>query len=252
MPLETVEGLVVRVSDWSETSRIVTLYTREHGKVRALAKGGKRLRSPFESSLDLLKHDRMVLLRKTSGGLHLLTESTQLGRYPGLARDYQALNGAYLVAELLGDWTEENDPHPELFEAALGCLRDLESGGWDPRDRVVVFELALLIELGYRPEMGGCVGCGKKAEKGPAAFAFESGGLVCRECRRDQRGWRELPERCWKLARDLVAVREAGRDGQAELAEAAMSARREVRRWLGEYLSWIRGRRPRLMGWQEE
>jgi len=61
-----------------------------------------------------------------------------------------------------------------------------------------------------------------------------------------------LPERCWKLARDLVAVREAGRDGQAELAEAAMSARREVRRWLGEYLSWIRGRRPRLMGWQEE
>lgn len=243
---------MVRVSDWSETSRIATLFTREHGKLRVLAKGGRRLRSPFESSLDLLNHDRMVLIRKTSGGLHLLTEASQMGKFQGLARNYQALNGAYLVAELLGDWTEENDPHPVVFEAALGCLRDLETGSWNPRDRVVFFELALLVDLGYRPEFAGCVGCGKKAEKGPAAFAFGSGGLMCRECRRDQRGWRELPEPCWKLARDLVAALEAGRDGRTEFSEAAESARREVRRWLGEYLSWIRGRRPRLMGWQEE
>jgi hypothetical protein len=84
------------------------------------------LRSPFESSLDLLNHDRMVLIRKTSGGLHLLTESSQITRFSGLAKDYQALSGAYLVAELLGDWVEENDPHPGLFDAAIGCLKDLE------------------------------------------------------------------------------------------------------------------------------
>jgi DNA repair protein RecO (recombination protein O) len=259
-----MEGLVVRVSDWSETSRIVTLFTREHGKLRALAKGGRRLRSPFESSLDLLNHDRMVLIRKTSGGLHLLTESSQITRFSGLAKDYQALSGAYLVAELLGDWVEENDPHPGLFDAAIGCLKDLEQAAcadgetekgvpkWNPRDRLVVLELALLIDLGYRPEFAGCVGCAKKAEKGSAAFAFGSGGLVCRGCRLDQRGWRELPERCWKLARNLVAAIELGGNGWAELSVSEESARREVRRWLGEYLSWIRGRRPRLMGWQEE
>lgn len=252
MPLETVEALVVRLSDWSETSRIVTLFTREHGKLRALAKGGRRLRSPFESSLDLLTHDRMVLLRKVTGGLHLLTESSQLERFPNLAKDLNALNGAYLVAELLGEWAEENDPHPGLFESALSCLRDLDGGTWNARDRVAVFELGLLVELGYRPEMGGCVGCGKKAESGIAAFSFGSGGLICRECRRDQRGWRELPERCWKLGRDLLTGLQSGGGGQAELSGATESARREVRRWLGEYLSWIRGRRPRLMGWQEE
>ena len=251
MPLETVDALVVRVSDWSETSRIVTLFTRQHGKMRALAKGGRRLRSPFESSLDLLNHDRMVLIRKLTCGLHLLTESSQVGRFSFLKRDLEALNGAYLVAELLGDWVEENDPHPALFDAAVTCLQDLDGGAWQPKDRLVVFELKLLLELGYRPELSGCVGCGKRAERGVAACAFASGGLVCRECRRSQRGWRELQESCWKLAGALVADLEAGRDGSGELGSAEEATRREVRRWLGEYLSWIRGRRPRLLGWQE-
>ena len=82
MPLERAEGLILRLHDFSESSRVVTLYTREFGKMRALAKGGKRLRSPFESALDLLAHARIVLVRKSGGALHLLTEAVrQLGRH---------------------------------------------------------------------------------------------------------------------------------------------------------------------------
>src|SRR4051795_8907449 len=123
MPTEKALALVVRGTDWSETSRIATLWTREFGKVRALAKGGRRLKSSFESALDLLTVCSIVLLRKSSGSLDLLTEAQVVQRFPQLAKDLPALYAGYYVAELLADWTEDYDPHPTLFDEALETLR---------------------------------------------------------------------------------------------------------------------------------
>lgn len=254
MPLEHAEGLILRLHDFSESSRIVTLYTREFGKLRALAKGGKRLRSPFESALDLLAHARIVLLRKSGGALHLLTEAVQATRFAGLRENLEGLNGAYLVAELLGDWTEENDPHPRLMDEALAILGRLASPGLDAgsaRAAVARFESVLLWELGYRPELERCVGCTRKAVKGPLAFGFGQGGILCPVCRQGQRGWRELSDGAWRTAVELTRQAAGVETGAGPLAGHGDPTRREVARWLGEYLSWIRGRRPRLMGWQE-
>src|SRR6266436_1671528 len=115
MATEKATAIVLRTTDWSETSRIATLWTRELGKVRALAKGGRRLRSSFESGLDLLTVCSIVLIRKSSGGLDLLTEAQVLQRFPRLGTHLPSLYGAYYVAELLDAWTQENDPHPALL-----------------------------------------------------------------------------------------------------------------------------------------
>src|SRR4051812_49882730 len=106
MVAEKAVALVVRGVDFSETSRIVTLWTREFGKVRVLAKGGRRLKSNFESALDLLTLCSIVLLRKSSSGLDLLTEAQVGERFPRLRADLAALYAAYYVAELLSDWTQ--------------------------------------------------------------------------------------------------------------------------------------------------
>src|SRR3954454_24204860 len=103
MASEKATALILRTTDWSETSRIATLWTRELGKVRALAKGWRRLRSSFESSLDLLTLCSIVLLRKPSG-LDLLTEAQVARRFPRLRADLGSLYAAYYLAELLGDW----------------------------------------------------------------------------------------------------------------------------------------------------
>src|SRR5882672_9637267 len=129
MAAEKAQALVLRTTDWSETSRIATLWTRELGKVRVLAKGGRRLKSNFESALDLLTVCSIVLLRKTSGSLDLLTEAQVMERFPQLRNDLAGLYAAYYVAELLGDWTEEYDPHPALFDEALASLRALGQPG---------------------------------------------------------------------------------------------------------------------------
>src|SRR5262245_64267169 len=103
MPAEKALGLVVRTYDWSETSRIAVVWTREHGKVRALAKGGRRLRSNFEVALDLLTVCSIVLLRKSGGGLDLLTEALVAERFPRLRADLPALYAGCYVAELLSE-----------------------------------------------------------------------------------------------------------------------------------------------------
>src|SRR5262249_41839353 len=122
---EKAKALVVRTADWSDTSRIATLWTREFGKVRVLAKGGRRLKSNFESALDLLTVCSIVLLRKSSGSLDLLTEARVVQRFDRLRSDLSALYAGYYIAELLSDWTEDYDPHPTLFDEALETLGEL-------------------------------------------------------------------------------------------------------------------------------
>jgi hypothetical protein len=128
MAAEKALALVVRGTDWSETSRITTLFTREFGKVRALAKGGRRLKSNFDCAFDLLSVCRIVFLRKAHGGLDLLTEARMEEQFPVLRNNLGALYAGYYVAELLADGTQDYDPHP-----ASSTRRWRACGDWGRR-----------------------------------------------------------------------------------------------------------------------
>src|SRR5437879_1506157 len=193
MPAERALALVVRGFDWSETSRIITLFTREFGKVRALAKGGRRLKSSFDVAFDLLSVCHVMVIRKAHGGLDLLTEAQLAERFPVLRQDLNALYAGYYIAELLSDGTQDYDPHPPLFDAAIATLRGLGTqnpsptpppsgeglctagrssppsfvgkgvgglGSGHAADAVIRFELVWLRELGYSPRLDVCAGCG--------------------------------------------------------------------------------------------
>ena len=176
MPAERATALVVRTTDWSETSRIATLWTREFGKLRVLAKGGRRLKSNFEVALDLLTVCNVVVLRKSSGGLDLLTEAQVAERFPKLRTSLPALYAAYYVAELLSDGTEDLDPHPALFDATLAALRELGDAGPQTGPRLAAYELTWLHELGYSPALDACAACGR-AVGGRPAFSAAAGGV---------------------------------------------------------------------------
>ena len=87
MNSEQATALVLRVVEFSETSSVVTLFTREFGKIHGLAKGARRPKGPFESALDLLGLCRIVFLRKSSGALDLLTEAKLLKRFRPRGRE---------------------------------------------------------------------------------------------------------------------------------------------------------------------
>ncbi|MCA9162024.1 MAG: DNA repair protein RecO [Planctomycetales bacterium] len=95
MSSEKSTGLVLRVVDFSESSCIVTLFTRDFGKISALAKGGRRPKSPFESAIDLLSVIRVVFLHKSSESLDLLTEAKLERRFRAAQRDLSRLYAGF-------------------------------------------------------------------------------------------------------------------------------------------------------------
>ncbi|MCE9564525.1 MAG: DNA repair protein RecO [Planctomycetes bacterium] len=247
MAAEQALALVVRGTDWSETSRITTLFTLEFGKIRALAKGGRRIKSNFDCAFDLLTVCRVVFIRK-SGGLDLLTEARMEERFPILREKLPALYAGYYIAELLSDGTQDYDPHPELFEAALRTLREL-GNDTDPRDAATTFELVWLRELGYSPRLDACATCGGEVmpeNTARAVFSPSAGGALCPAC------GPAAPDRRWLSPAGLAALRDltAATESDTPVSlKLPAGVRGELRPLLGQTVSFVLGRRPRLLGY---
>lgn len=187
MSSEKTEVFVLRAVPWSETSLVVTLWTRDFGKLSAIAKGARRLRSPFESALDLLAHSSVVFLAKAGDVLDLLTEAKLLRRFRSSQQSLLNLYCGYYVAELLLVTTEEGAPIAELFELTQRTLEDLDATDF-PAEVLLRFEMNLLRLLGHMPSLDACVGCGEGIEISESvAFGIESGGVLCKSCLPGQR-----------------------------------------------------------------
>lgn len=238
--MDKATAIVLRTTDWSETSRIATLWTRELGMVRALAKGGRRLKSAFDNALDLLTVCGIVLLRKSSGSLDLLTEAQVVQRFPRLREDLSALYAGYYVAELLADWTQELDPHPALFDEALATLGELGQPGCETGPRIMRFELAFLTETGFLPSLGRCAGCPEELPRQRLAFSPSAGGILCPACQKVHRDHRPLSSAAHEF---LVALLTA--DAWRQPWPAGVRA--EARHHLGGFVTAIRGRPPRML-----
>ncbi|MCX8138846.1 MAG: DNA repair protein RecO [Gemmataceae bacterium] len=237
MPAEAATGLVVRASDWSETSRIVTLFTREWGKIRALAKGGRRLRSNFEIALDLLTVCRVMVIRKGQGGLDLLTEARLEQRFAILRKSLAALYVGYYLAELLAEGTQDYDPHPALYDTAISTLESLEAGR-NPALSATEFELAWLREVGYSPRLDACAVCGGPVEGEDVVWTPAAGGVVCPQCRsRVLEGVRLSPS-SWLWLQRL---------SHGEALPASLPPPGDVRQALGLAVTQVLGRRPKML-----
>lgn len=242
MPVEKATALVLRVVEWSETSSIVTLLTREFGKVRGLAKGARRPKGPFESALDLLSTCQIVFLRKSSDALDLLTEAKLQRRFRPRSGDLSCLYAGYYVAELLDDLTDDYDPHPELFDAAEQTLVGLSSGNTPPSHLVLRFELALLDLLGHMPSLVDCAECGRPVDRGGrVAFGMLSGGVLCRQCRPGKAQVVSLRPQALEI---LTQFADSGSDAWRQATDRG--ALGEVRGLMNNYLSHLLGHRPAM------
>ena len=242
MPSEKATAIVIRTVEFSETSLVVTLFTREFGKIGALAKGARRLKGPFESALDLLALCRIVFLHKSSEALDLLTEAKLLRRFRPAGRDLAGLYAGYYLAELLDGLTDEDDPHPELFDLADETLAALATGE-SVAKCVVRFELIALRLLGHVPSLSACAECGAPvAAVGRVAFGQLDGGVLCPACRGGKK--------------QVVLVSAGVLRSMAQLADADGNAWRrlkidprslgELRGLLNHYFTHLLGRKPKM------
>jgi DNA repair protein RecO (recombination protein O) len=188
MAAEKTTAIVLRVIPFSETSCIVNMFTRDFGKITAMAKGARRPKSPFEAALDVLAICRIVFLDKSSGAMGLLTEAKLERRFRAAATNLKRLYAGYYVIELLKILTDEGDSNPQLFDLAVEVINSIDSKEFEDEQlsrHLFQFELKMLELLGHLPMLTKCVSCGKeKTTLSRVSFGLNAGGILCQDCRR--------------------------------------------------------------------
>jgi len=251
--MPSADALVLRTVDFSETSLIVTLYTRQFGKVEALAKGARRLKSSFELSLDMLALNSIAFIQKRDDVLDLLTESKLIRRFHVHSSNLAGTFGGFYVAELINALTAPSDPMPTLFDMTVKVLQQLETGTLVMRT-LIRYEGRLLHILGHSPSFRQCVQCGTAIARVPEArpeiyitFGMLDGGVLCGECVQGHR--------------QTVAVKPETLDAWEALTSPLDRSERwkhlpmssqmqgEIRRLANQYMCNLLGWRPRLHDW---
>lgn len=243
MSTEKTPAVVIRMADFSESSRVLTLFTREFGKVSVIAKGAKRLKGPFEAALDLLTVCNIVFIRKSSSGLDILTEAQLVKRFKSNSKDLGPLYAGYYAAELLAGLTEEYDPHPALFDEAVAALERFSSEG-SLALAVLRFELVILREIGQLPIFDGCAVCGELPQpRGSYAFHVGRGGMICEACEPHEGETGRIHAGTLAVVRCLLSETE----GAWKRIVISPQQLRELRSVLVPTLSQALGRRPKML-----
>ncbi|MEM6552494.1 MAG: DNA repair protein RecO [Planctomycetota bacterium] len=242
MPRFADEAVCVRSQEWSETSQLVTVVTRERGKVRGLAKGSRRV-SPgavgrYSGGIGLLTRGQVVATTRRTG-LASVTEWNLQGSYPGLRGDLSAWRAGMVAADVADALLAEEDPCGGAFELVVGLLDAVGRGGvdGDVEAELLVFLWGMLGEAGVRPEVGVDVATGEVlAARKAYVFSPDAGGLV------EAGGVSD-----WKVRAETVE-RLRGVDRGDELDGDAETDRR-ANRLLLSYLRHQLGKELPTMGW---
>lgn len=175
-----VEAVVLRHIDYGEADRLLTLYTRQLGKTRALAKGARKVTSRKAGHLEPFTHVKLQLARGRD--LFIITQADTVESYIPLRENLLLTGHASYILELLDRLTYEDEvENPSLFRLLTDTLARLASRS-DPWLAIRYYEMRLLDYLGFRPQLFECANCGREIQPEDQFFSFSAGGVICPTC----------------------------------------------------------------------
>jgi len=183
------EAVVLRHSDYGEADRLLWLYTRELGKVRAIAKGVRKPRSRKAGHLE--PFTRVSLLMARGRDLFIVTQAETADAHLPLREDLVRMGYAYYVVELLDRFTYEEGENRTLYRLLADTLARLSSEA-EPAFAVRYYEVRLLDLIGYRPQLFNCVKCGNEIRPEDQYFSAAQGGILCPNCGAGDTGVRPI------------------------------------------------------------
>lgn len=184
----TIQGLVLRVTAYNDTDALLTVLSRDRGKLTLKARGLRRKNSPLVAPCQLLSYGEFTLFEYRDQ--YSINEARAIELFPQLQRDLQKLTlGTYFaqVAELL---CQEDLPNPDLLSLVLNCLHVLAKMDLPESQVKAVFELRAACLAGYAPDLAGCDHCGNAQ---PELFDLSCGHLVCNRCALLEAGGIRMP-----------------------------------------------------------
>ncbi|MCL5104280.1 MAG: DNA repair protein RecO [Armatimonadetes bacterium] len=175
----TANSIVLRRIDLGEKDRILTVFTRELGKLSAVAKGARRPGSKLGGASEPFTYSRMFLAMGKE--LDVLTQAEIRESFPNTKQDIKSVAYGVYMLELVHAFMDERQPNSDLFDTLLSCMYVLE-GGTDPEITARYFELQILSILGYEPRFDACLRCGRPDGREKIGFSPSVGGIVCNDC----------------------------------------------------------------------
>jgi len=238
-------AICIRAIDYSETSQIVSFFTRATGKIDAIAKGSKRPKSPFDGPIEVLSHGNIVFVDSGGEKLATLTEFQQQPALINLRNNLFMLYVCLFAAELMNNLTDDYDPHPELFDGFLEFLHNTnEQHSTSDQQRdilalLILFQLTLLREIGLQPILNHCVNCKTSHESQAAShelyFSSSANGLICRDCESS------FPDKI-RLTKEASACLASLK----QIPESAENTLKEIEKVLVHHLTGLLGRTPKM------
>ncbi len=228
-----VEAVVLRHTDWGEADRLLSLYTRERGKMRVVAKGVRRIKSRKAGHLEPFTH--VLLQLAAARDLPIITQAETVEAYLPLRENLVKTAFAAYVIEVLDRFTyEEESVHPDLFALltdTLWRIADLE----DPWLAIRYYEVHLLDFLGFRPHLFECAACGQEIRPVLQYFSPAHGGVLCPRCGDQVKGALPISVTALKYFRHI----QRSAYSQAARAHPQSAVRAEMEMVMNHYLTFL-------------
>ena len=234
--IRKVEAVIITHKDFGEADRLIRLFSLEHGKLSAIAKGARKIRSRKAAHIEPFTYTSLVLAKGQS--FWIITQADTKAGYPNIREDLRKTAKAAYILELADHLTGDEQPEPAIFHLITETLQRIDSVQ-DPFNAILNFEFRLLDFTGFRPDLFHCVSCHKEIQPQDQFFSVQQGGVLCPECAK--LGGSLIPV----SQNTLKYLRHFQRSAYSRLDEIKVDENtgREIDRVLGTYISSITERK---------
>lgn len=178
--LYKTEGIVLKSMEYEEADKIVTIYTKNYGKITAIAKGVRKTKSKFGSSLEILTHSIFLIYKGRN--IDIVSQTEILESFFSTSKEVIKFAFAANCVEIINKLTEEREININLFNLLKEVLHYLREAN-DPKLLALSFKWQTMSILGYRPSLIHCCRCNKSVEEQKEMyFNTREGGLICKKC----------------------------------------------------------------------
>ncbi len=202
MSIVKTDGIIIRSQDYLESSKIVTCYTKDYGKVALIAKGARRPKSKFGGAIDLLHQVQLVYYFKENRELQTLSQADILKSFHYFSIDISRFSLALATAEIINQLEMKEHPNPQLYSYFVETITSIERAK-TPELILYQFVWRWLETSGFRPKLRRCLKCGQFPVGETVRFKFSLGGYYCSNCNFGTEGFIQISKECIHLLLEL-------------------------------------------------
>jgi DNA repair protein RecO (recombination protein O) len=184
--IEKAEAIVLKSRKYGDTSKIVTLYTKEFGKISVIAKGSRSKNNRFGGSLEPMSHISIVFYKYSNRELQYISQSSIINFFPSIHNDFSRMMIAMAILEIVNNVVHSEEQNREFFNLIQNTLKFLEESRTNFDNFLIYFQVHLASIFGFQPNFNTCEICKKELDESHLqennGFIIDKGSVICQKC----------------------------------------------------------------------